>query len=76
MKELKDWKFYDNDGELKLYVLSDDENGNPIGKVYKLVAEPVDVDDLSDLNVVPTGGTEGQVLTKTADGYEWANIPS
>lgn len=25
---------------------------------------------------LPTGGTTGQVLTKTADGEEWADLPS
>lgn len=24
---------------------------------------------------LPAGGTEGQVLTKTADGEEWADVP-
>lgn len=25
---------------------------------------------------LPAGGTDGQVLTKTADGEEWADVPS
>ena len=29
----------------------------------------------SELLLVPAGGTTGQVLTKTADGYAWQTLP-
>jgi hypothetical protein len=32
--------------------------------------------DLSGYMKTPTGGTTGQILTKTDDGYNWADAPT
>lgn len=72
MKRLvEDWKFYDVDGDLKLYVVSKDERGIEVGKMYDIPESQIDP---SDLNLVPDGGTTGQALKKYDDndgGYSW-----
>lgn len=43
----------------------------------ELSTDPVEAAEIKQLEAaeVPEKGTEGQVLTKTADGYEWADAP-
>lgn len=38
--------------------------------------EPADIGAAPEAQAVPTGGTEGQLLTKTADAFGWADKPS